>query len=140
MKKTFLFCLFFTVFFTHAQEKYSDIQIGTKYTLIQLKEAVNKASWCGYYHSEFEFELTFDDGAIVNLKRRLTCRFRKSGRLECAWFAHPSVSQMRNAPRTTMSKSKQATSQAQGDIEQTQGACTMFKRRGRRPERHRRTC
>ena len=70
MKKTFLFCLFFTVFFTHAQEKYSDIQIGTKYTLIQLKEAVNKASWCGYYHSEFEFELTFDDGAIVNLKSK----------------------------------------------------------------------
>lgn len=70
MKKTFLFCLFFTVFFIHAQEKYSDIQIGTKYTLIQLKEAVNKASWCGYYHSEFEFELTFDDGAIVNLKSK----------------------------------------------------------------------
>ena len=48
------------MFFTHAQEKYSDIQIGTKYTLIQIKEAVNKASWCGYYHSEFEFELTFE--------------------------------------------------------------------------------
>lgn len=70
MKKTFLFCLFFTVFFTHAQEKYSDIQIGTKYTLIQIKEAVKKASWCGYYHSELEFELTFDDGAIVNLKSK----------------------------------------------------------------------
>jgi len=70
MKKTLLFCLFFTVFFTHAQEKHSDFQLGNKYSSVQLIEAVNKANWCGYYHQEIAFKLQFDDGAIVHLKSK----------------------------------------------------------------------
>jgi len=70
MKKTLLFCLFFTVFFTHAQEKYSDIQLGSKYSLSKITEAVNNANWCGYYHQEVDFKLQFDDGAIVYLKSK----------------------------------------------------------------------
>ena len=70
MKKTLLFCLFFTVFFTHAQEKYSDIQLGSKYSLSKITEAVNNANWCGYYHQEVGFKLQFDDGATVYLKSK----------------------------------------------------------------------
>ena len=70
MKKTLLFCLFFTVFFTHAQEKYSDIQLGSKYSLSKITEAVNNANWCGYYHKTENCELVFEDGTSVFLKSK----------------------------------------------------------------------
>ena len=70
MKKTLFFCLFFTVFYTHAQEKHSVIQLGNKYSSVQLIEAVNKANCCGYYHQVIGFKLQFDDGVIVHLKSK----------------------------------------------------------------------
>ena len=53
-----------------AQEKYSEIQIGSKYTFGELKAAVQKANWCGYYHESNNFQLKFDDGAIIHLKNK----------------------------------------------------------------------
>ncbi len=70
MKTTFIVCLFSSVFMLRAQEKYSEIQIGSKYTLGELKAAVQKANWCGYYHESNNFQLKFDDGAIIHLKNK----------------------------------------------------------------------
>ena len=70
MKTTFIVCLFCSAFILRAQEKYSEIQTGSKYSLEELKAAVQKANWCGYYHETSNFQLKFDDGAIVLLKNK----------------------------------------------------------------------
>ena len=70
MKTTLLFCLFCSSFILHAQEKYSDIQTGSKYAIEEIKLAVQKANWCGYYHETSNFQLKFDDGAVVLLKNK----------------------------------------------------------------------
>lgn len=70
MKTTLLVCLFFSAFILRAQENYSEIQIGSKYTIEEIHLAIQKANWCGYYHETSNFQLTFDDGAIVYLKSK----------------------------------------------------------------------
>ena len=70
MKTTFIVCLFCSAFILRAQEKYSEIQTGSKYSLEELKAAVQKANWCGYYHESSNFQLKFDDGAVIHLKNK----------------------------------------------------------------------
>tara|TARA_B100001287_G_C22684726_1_gene532606 strand:+ start:3708 stop:4067 length:360 start_codon:yes stop_codon:yes gene_type:complete len=70
MKTTLLVCLFCSAFFIHAQEKYNKIQKGSKYTIDEIQSAVQKANWCGYYHETANFQLKFDDGAVVYLKNK----------------------------------------------------------------------
>ena len=70
MKTTLLVCLFCSAFILRAQEKYSEIQIGSKYAIDEIQLAVKKANLCGYYHETANFQLTFDDGAVVLLKNK----------------------------------------------------------------------
>ena len=70
MKTTLLICLFCSAFILRAQEKYSEIHIGSKYTLEEIQATVQKANWCGYYHESINFQLKFDDGALVQLKNK----------------------------------------------------------------------
>lgn len=53
-----------------AQEKYIEIQSGSKYAIEEIQLAVQKANWCGYYHETSNFQLKFDDGAVVLLKNK----------------------------------------------------------------------
>lgn len=41
--------------------------LGKKYSEVQLKEALEKADWCGYFHENSRYTITFDDGATVDL-------------------------------------------------------------------------
>tara|TARA_B100001115_G_scaffold40378_1_gene29923 strand:+ start:158 stop:517 length:360 start_codon:yes stop_codon:yes gene_type:complete len=70
MKTTLLICLFCSAFILRAQEKYSEIHTGSKYTLDEIHAAIQKANWCGYYHESINFQLKFDDGALVQLKNK----------------------------------------------------------------------
>ena len=70
MKTTLLFCLFCSVFVLRAQEKYIEIQSGSKYAIEEIQLAVQNANWCGYYHETSNFQLKFDDGAVVLLKNK----------------------------------------------------------------------
>tara|TARA_B100000768_G_scaffold156387_1_gene153925 strand:+ start:89 stop:448 length:360 start_codon:yes stop_codon:yes gene_type:complete len=70
MKTTLLVCLFCSAFILRAQEKYSEIQTGSKYALDEIQSAIQQANWCGYYHEISNFQLKFDDGAIVYLKNK----------------------------------------------------------------------
>lgn len=47
---------------------------GKKYSEVQLKEALEKADWCGYFHESSRYTITFDDGATVELlsKKEIT--------------------------------------------------------------------
>ncbi len=69
MKKIIL--LFFVVLFYLPLQGQSSFfvvtKIGTKYTEAQLKESVEKADWCGYFHESSRYTITFDDGATVEL-------------------------------------------------------------------------
>ena len=47
MKTTLLVCLFCSAFILRAQEKYSEIQIGSKYAIDEIQLAVQKANRCG---------------------------------------------------------------------------------------------
>lgn len=62
--------LIFTFFSVKCQNVYSTIELGNKYTISQLKFAINGANWCGYYHKTKNFEIIFDDGAKVHLKNK----------------------------------------------------------------------
>tara|TARA_B110000046_G_C12970211_1_gene388582 strand:+ start:549 stop:914 length:366 start_codon:yes stop_codon:yes gene_type:complete len=70
MRRTFLFCVFLTAFILRAQDKHSEIQLGSTYSIEELQTAVSKSNWCGYYHETENFQLLFDDGAIVFLKNK----------------------------------------------------------------------
>lgn len=70
MKTTLLVYLFCSAFILHAQEKYSEIQTGSKYAIEEIHLAVQNANWCGYYHETSNFPLKFDDGAVVLLKNK----------------------------------------------------------------------
>ena len=52
------------------QIKYQDLSLGSKYSNEQLIDAIQEAKWCGYYHETENYELRFDDGAIVRLKNK----------------------------------------------------------------------
>lgn len=62
--------LIFTFISVKCQSVYSTIELGNKYTISQLKNAVNNANWCGYYHETGNCELVFDDGAKIYLKSK----------------------------------------------------------------------
>lgn len=69
MKKFIL--LFFVVLFYLPIQGQSNFFVvtktGTKYTEAQLKESVKKADWCGYFHENSRYLLTFEDGSTVEL-------------------------------------------------------------------------
>ena len=46
-------------------------ELGFKYSEQALTEAIEKANWCGYYHEFENYELRFDDGAVVKLKNKM---------------------------------------------------------------------
>jgi len=56
--------------FTIGQVSFHEIKLGSKYSEQALTEAIEKANWCGYYHEFENYELRFDDGAIVRLKNK----------------------------------------------------------------------
>jgi hypothetical protein len=62
--------LIFTFFSVKCQNVYSTIELGKKYTISQVKNAVNNANWCGYYHKTENCELVFEDGTSVFLKSK----------------------------------------------------------------------
>jgi len=53
------------------QVKHHEIILGAQYSNQQLLDAVENANWCGYFHQTENYELRFDDGAIVKLKNKL---------------------------------------------------------------------
>mgnify|MGYP000548185479 CR=1 FL=1 len=56
--------------FAFGQVKFHEMNLGSKYSEQELTEAVENANWCGYYHESKNYELHFDDGAIVKLKNK----------------------------------------------------------------------
>lgn len=62
--------LIFTSLAFYSQNKFSSIQLGAKYSKLQIESAINKANWCGYYHEIENFEILFDDGTRVLLKSK----------------------------------------------------------------------
>lgn len=70
MKTLISIGLIFTSLAIYSQNKFSSIQVGEKYTRSQIKSAINKANWCGYYHETGNCELVFDDGAKIYLKSK----------------------------------------------------------------------
>ena len=70
MKTLILIGLIFSSLAVYSQNKFSSIQLGKKYSKSQIKSAINKASWCGYYHQMKNFKINFDDGCIVLLKNK----------------------------------------------------------------------
>ena len=62
--------LIFTSLAFYSQNKFSSIQLGAKYSKLQIEGAINKANWCGYYHEIENFEILFDDGTRVLLKSK----------------------------------------------------------------------
>lgn len=62
--------LIFTSLAFYSQNKFSSIQLGTKYSKLQIESAINEANWCGYYHEIENFEILFNDGAKVYLKSK----------------------------------------------------------------------
>ena len=71
--KTTLLSSFFLVlsYFTIGQVNFHEIKLGSKYSEQALTEAIEKANWCGYYHEFENYELRFDDGAVVKLKNKM---------------------------------------------------------------------
>jgi hypothetical protein len=51
----------------NGQSFYSIKKLGNNYSKEQLEEAMKKADWCGYFHKSERYQLSFDDGAIVEL-------------------------------------------------------------------------
>ena len=70
MKTLILIGLIFSSLAVYSQNKFSSIQLGKKYSKSQIKSAINKANWCGYYHQMKNFKINFDDGCIVLLKNK----------------------------------------------------------------------
>ena len=52
------------------QKTYFKLEQGSKYSIEELTNAVEKANWCGYFHVSANYEIHFDDGAIVKLKNK----------------------------------------------------------------------
>ena len=72
MKTTLLSSLFLILsYFTIGQVNFHEIKLGSKYSEQTLTEAIEKANWCGYYHEFENYELRFDDGAVVKLKNKM---------------------------------------------------------------------
>jgi len=72
MKTTLLSSLFLTLsYFAIGQVNFHEIKLGSKYSEQALTEAIEKANWCGYYHEFENYELRFDDGAVVKLKNKM---------------------------------------------------------------------
>jgi hypothetical protein len=53
------------------QVNFHEMKLGSKYSEQALIEAIEKANWCGYYHEFENYELRFDDGAVVKLKNKM---------------------------------------------------------------------
>ena len=70
MKTLISIGLIFSSFALYSQNKFSSIQLGTKYSKSQVKSAINNANWCGNYHEIKNFKISFDDGCIVFLKNK----------------------------------------------------------------------
>ena len=71
MKTITSFILFLMIYsYGIGQVKYQDISLGSKYSNQQLNEAIQNANWCGYFHETENYEIRFDDGAIVTLKNK----------------------------------------------------------------------
>ena len=51
-----------------SQETYLVKNMGTKYSLVDIQEAMSKADWCGFYFESANRLLNFDDGSVVQLK------------------------------------------------------------------------
>ena len=52
------------------QKTYYKLQQGSKYSIEELANAVENANWCGYFHISANYEIHFDDGAVVKLKNK----------------------------------------------------------------------
>lgn len=52
------------------QKTYFKLQKGSKYSIEELSNAVENANWCGYFHLSANYEIHFDDGAVVKLKNK----------------------------------------------------------------------
>ncbi|MDC0460433.1 hypothetical protein OAM07_06715 [Crocinitomicaceae bacterium] len=71
MKTITSFILFLMMYsYGIGQVKHHDIILGAQYSNQQLLDAVENANWCGYFHQTENYELRFDDGAIVTLKNK----------------------------------------------------------------------
>lgn len=71
MNKNVLLSFFLVLsYFAFGQVKFHEMNLGSKYSEQELTEAVENANWCGYYHESKNYELHFDDGAIVKLKNK----------------------------------------------------------------------
>lgn len=57
-----------TYFHIQGQSNFFEIKkAGTKYTEVQLKKSIEKADWCGYFHENSRYLITFEDGSTVEL-------------------------------------------------------------------------
>ena len=71
MKTITSFTLFLMIFsYGMGQIKHQGVTLGSNYSNQQLIDAVENANWCGYFHQTENYELRFDDGAIVTLKNK----------------------------------------------------------------------
>ena len=70
MRKTiitaFLILFFLNQSFSQSQN-FEVKKMGKKYSEIQLVTALSNADWCGYFHENSRYIITFDDGASVEL-------------------------------------------------------------------------
>lgn len=71
MKTITSFILFLMIYsYGIGQVKHQEIILGSQYSNQQLTAAIENANWCGYYHQTENYELRFNDGAIVTLKNK----------------------------------------------------------------------
>lgn len=54
----------------NAQNHYEVKSLGNSYSELEINNAMHAAEWCNYYYLNERRELKFDDGAIVELKKK----------------------------------------------------------------------
>lgn len=70
----FSISIFFSMFLYSQTSYFIITKPGKKYSVEQLNTALSKADWCGYFHHFERYQITFDDGAEVELisKKEMT--------------------------------------------------------------------
>lgn len=64
-------CLTYFAFATYGQQNEDSfiiLNVGTKYSETEIKDALNGADLCGFYYIDEKRKMLFEDGAIVELK------------------------------------------------------------------------